>query len=282
MGDILGATQGDWQRLKGSVYNPNTGSYVNTADPGALSSLSNISGQQAALGNAGYGNTGIAAQQGALGDITQMAHGGGPSLAAANMNAGLNTTFQNLSNQAMSNQGNVGAGNSQRNLLNAQANAANNVTQQAGVASVAEQMGALQQESGAAQGLTQAQLQQGNFQRGLLTDQAGNAVNQASIGQQDTSNSMALDAANAAAQDKKNAYQAQANGATASRFSSGLGYIGQALSDASTIAGAVATGGGSLAVQGALKGVMPGSSGNVYGATGQAGGYAIPPSRYGS
>ncbi len=82
--------------------------------------------------------------------LQQMAQGNGPSLARANLQAGLNQQNAALQSQAMSSAGGAGMGNSQRNLLNAQAAAGTNMQNQAQQASVAEQMGALQQQSAAA------------------------------------------------------------------------------------------------------------------------------------
>lgn len=113
----------------------------------------------------------------AYNSLANMAAGNGPSLARANMQAGLNQTNSALQSQAMSSAGGAGAGNSQRNLLNAQAAASGNALNQANQASVAEQMGALQQQGGAANALRSAA--QGQQQINLGNQQAlmGNQQN---------------------------------------------------------------------------------------------------------
>src|SRR6476659_7977374 len=68
----------------------------------------------------GMGQAGAAQQDTAFNLMNQMAQGKGPSLAAANMQAGLNQQNLAAQSQAMSSAGNTGLGNSQRNLLNAQ------------------------------------------------------------------------------------------------------------------------------------------------------------------
>lgn len=281
LGGIFGADANDYNGIASSLKDPNAAGYQNAQTQPSIAALGNVAqgyggvgAGYGALANSGVGNSGLAAQQSALGSITNMANGNGPSLAGANMQAGLNSTFQNLSNQAMSAQGNVGAGNSQRNLLNAQANAANNVSQQAGQASVAEQMGALQQETGAAQGLTQGQLAQGNFQQGNLAGQ-GNALagqqsaTQASFGdaQQNTQNQMQLSQDQMAQQNARAGYKNQAVNANSSMFKNVLGAAGQV----ANIAGAVMTGGASSAAGSALSGIT-----NAAGGGGQAGNYSQP------
>lgn len=101
-----------------------------------------------------YNNNGAAQgsdqQNAAYNAITNMAQGNGPSLAAKNLQAGLNQQNQAVQAQSMSNQGLGGAGNATRNALNAQAANTNNYLQSAQQASTAEQLGALSQQSAAA------------------------------------------------------------------------------------------------------------------------------------
>lgn len=294
LGGIFGADSNDYNGIANSLTDPNAANYANSQTQPSISALQNVSsgygsvgqgyagvgqGYQA-LGASGVGNSGLAAQQSALGSITNMANGNGPSLARANMQSGLNSTFQNLSNQAMSNQGNSGAGNSQRNLLNAQANAANNVTNQGAVSSVAEQMGALQQQNAAAQGLTQGQLAQGAFQQQNLAGQGsalagrGNALagqqsaTQAAFGdaQQNTQNQMQLSEDQMAQQNARAGYKAQAANANSSMFKNVLGAVGQI----GQTVGAVMTGGGSLMAGSALQG-LAGAAGGTGGGGANAG-----------
>ena len=258
---VLGPGQEQYDGLTKKVYNPNAGAYSNTQSDTALAGLRNVNEDTRSLGAQGYGNGGLAAQQSALDAITQMSQGKGPSLAAANLNAGLNNTFNNLSAQAMTNQGNTGTGSSQRNLLNAQANAANQVSQQAGIASVAEQLGAQQQRVGAAQGVTDSQLAQGNFQRGLLQDRRQGTMDQYDVGQQDVQNAMRLDAAKKAASDQRLAIENQGINAAHTQFSNALDTVGKVVNIGASIGSTIATGGLNQvagAAMGAGKGLASG------------------------
>jgi hypothetical protein len=108
--------------------------------------------------DAGAASQGLGNQASATNLIGQTAAGNGPSLARANMQAGLSQQANQIQSQSMSNQGNTGGGLSQRNMLNAQANAGNSMVQNAGTASVAEQLGSQANYASAANAQTQGQM----------------------------------------------------------------------------------------------------------------------------
>ena len=122
--------------------------YQNNVNSTTQSFLNNASG----LGNydSGQASQGSDQQNAAYNAITNMAQGNGPSLAAKNLQAGLNTQNEAVQAGSMSNQGLGGAGNAQRNAASAQTANANNELQAAQQASTAEQLGALSQQNTAA------------------------------------------------------------------------------------------------------------------------------------
>lgn len=122
-----GADYGQVMKNAGMLQGPDAANY------GAFQGAQQVTRQPIA----GQADQGKATQL-----IAQTAQGNGPSLARANMQAGLSSTNNAIAAQAATNQGNVGQGSSQRNLLNAQAAANNNYVNQAGMASAAEQLGA--------------------------------------------------------------------------------------------------------------------------------------------
>lgn len=118
--------------------------------------------EHAAFQGDGTDANGAAKQAQAFEAIANMAAGKGPSLAAATQRAGLNQMNSAIQSQAMSHAGNTGIGNTQRNLLNAQAANANNIQQTGAMSSAAEQMGALNQMGGQAAAIRSAELQRRN------------------------------------------------------------------------------------------------------------------------
>ena len=151
----------DVARNAGKLIGPDGNNYVihgtpqyQTAVNNETTNAHNTANNGFGTYNAGLADNGMSQQASATGLLAQTAMGNGPSLARANMQAGLAQQAAALQSQAMSNQGNTGQGESQRNLLNAQAAAGNNTVQAGGIASAAEQLGAQGQYVGAANAQT--------------------------------------------------------------------------------------------------------------------------------
>lgn len=196
------------------LRDPNKANYQVQGIPQYQSQLGQATGAGYAAANnsagrydAGAAAGGLNQQANATNLIAQTAAGNGPSLAKANMLAGLAQQNNAMASQALTNQGNTGGGLSQRNLLNAQASAGNNYINQAGTASVAEQLGAQANYASAANAQTQGAManaqnasQAGLAQNAQKLQAAQAAANNATAGQtanwQQTTANMGYDMAN--------------------------------------------------------------------------------------
>ncbi len=183
---------------------PNRDAYQINGLPDYNRNMNNMANQASSFYNLNANdpqrNMGQSQQLAAYNNLANMAAGNGPSLARQNLQAGLNQTNQALQSQAMSSAGGAGLGNSQRNLLNAQANAAGNMQQAAAQASAAEQIGAMQAQGNAANALrssgqNQQQLNMAN-QQNMLNNQMGAYNNQFGANLAQTQANMGYDQAN--------------------------------------------------------------------------------------
>lgn len=213
------ASYDDVMKNADMLRDPSKGNYQVQGIPQYQSQLGQSTGAANAAANNGAGRydagaaaAGMGQQSAATNLIAQTAAGNGPSLAKANMLAGLSQQNNAIASQAMTNQGNTGGGLSQRNLLNAQASAGNNYINQAGTASVAEQLGAQANYASAANAQTQ-----GAMANAQNASQAGLAQNQQKL------SAAQLAASNASAGQNANWQQTQANmGYDAANMQSGV------------------------------------------------------------
>ena len=143
------ATEEDVNKNADKLIGPDRANYQNSYLPGLMNQTQGILGQGAAGGDQ---------QIQAFNSVANMAAGNGPSLARANTQAALAQQNAALQSQAMSYAGSTGTGNTQRNLLNAQAANQGQAMQAGSQAAAAEQMGAVGQMAGAANALRSANL----------------------------------------------------------------------------------------------------------------------------
>lgn len=125
-------------------------------------------------------------QQSSLNLLDSAARGQGPSLANATLNSSLGSINNQLQAAAFAQQGNRGAGLTQRNLLNAQVAAGNNAQANAGVAAANEQTAARGQYASAANALRSTDIQGAQAQQ--YGDLARLGIAGQQVGAQEASN----------------------------------------------------------------------------------------------
>lgn len=227
----------------------NTQAYdgYNVANQANLAQNSTIAGTDY-YGNAAqvYGQ-----QQTAAGMLQQQANGTAPSAAQIQMGLGLSQANQQAQSAALSQQGGVLSGNTQRNMLNAQAGNSQNVLGQTAQLRAQEQLSGQQQYASTLNAMQGQQQQQGSLKYGQAETGLQNSMtlNQQNLG--NAQNTAQLLYGNTTG----NINQQQQ--ATQAGMKNGFGTV-------AALGSAVATGGASLGVQaaGSAASNMLGSNGS--------------------
>lgn len=177
-----GSDNRDDDAAKGAVADANTTWANSAAQYGANNSnLGGLAAQDAATNFYGNAQTVYGQQQQAAGMLQNQANGTAPSAAEIQMGLGLGQANQQAQSAALSQQGGVLSGNTQRNMLSAQAANSQNVLGQTGALRAQEQVSGQQAYAQLLSQMQGQQQQQGNlqYQQGQNYLQTQQGLNQA-------------------------------------------------------------------------------------------------------